>query len=341
MKRTLLVVAVFQLVLLLAARPASAQNPLETDLLVAAENGDTAEVRRLLDKGVNVNIKDKSGYTSLMHTQNSGRSDTARLLLEKGAVLNADDETSNALLRAAAEGRADQVKVLLEKGANIEVRDLLAWTPLIWAAWQGRPAVVKLLVDKGANIEAEGAGGGTALTSAAEARCLDVLKLLLEKGSNVEAKPQYPASGTALTVAAEAGFADVVRLLLAKGADIEAKDSYGNTAPKLARENHHAEVVQILYEVSVHALKSKQSREDHQPATSPAAARNEEGMQLMKEKNYEAAAAKSPKRLGLIPRLLNAQTIRVSRSTKWEDTKPACPGSRRPSARTLSAQSRT
>ena len=65
------------------------------------------------------------------------------------------------LLAAATNGDAAAAGELLQKGANIEAKDNLGWTPLIWAAYQGRTDVVTLLLEKGANIEAKGNAGQT------------------------------------------------------------------------------------------------------------------------------------------------------------------------------------
>ena len=76
-------------------------------------------------------------------------------------ILSLNDQ----LIAAATNGDAAGVQQLLQKGANIEAKDNLGWTPLIWAAYQGHTEVVNLLLEKGANLEAKGNKGQTALQS--------------------------------------------------------------------------------------------------------------------------------------------------------------------------------
>jgi ankyrin repeat protein len=84
-----------------------------------------------------------------------------KLLLEKGAELESKDKSGRTpLSRAAADGREAVVKLLLEKGAELESKDLGdGRTPLSWAAANGHEAMVKLLLEKGAELESEGKYG--------------------------------------------------------------------------------------------------------------------------------------------------------------------------------------
>lgn len=58
---------------------------LETRLLAAAEAGELAEVRSLLDQGASVNAKDECGWTALQLAIGEGFSEIVELLLRHGA----------------------------------------------------------------------------------------------------------------------------------------------------------------------------------------------------------------------------------------------------------------
>lgn len=60
-----------------------------TPLQSAAWSGNTIEVQRLLDQGVDVNARDADGKTALMRAAEAGHTDCIRLLLERGADINA------------------------------------------------------------------------------------------------------------------------------------------------------------------------------------------------------------------------------------------------------------
>ncbi|MCK4319157.1 ankyrin repeat domain-containing protein [Candidatus Micrarchaeota archaeon] len=54
-------------------------------LLKAAEKGDTREVERLIQEGVDIDAKDNYGWTALLLAAKEGHTKTAELLIEKGA----------------------------------------------------------------------------------------------------------------------------------------------------------------------------------------------------------------------------------------------------------------
>ena len=56
---------------------------LNSDLLTAAKQGDTNQVRDLLDRGADVNAKHKGGQTALMYAGFKGHIDTIKVLLDK------------------------------------------------------------------------------------------------------------------------------------------------------------------------------------------------------------------------------------------------------------------
>jgi ankyrin repeat protein len=183
----------------------------------AAERGDLALVKILLDKGADINAK--------------------------AATVGCRLCPWTALIVAANAGHVEVVRLLLEKGADIRATDHTGWTALVRATNSGRLGVVRLLIEKGADVNAEdGLNGNTILMHAASQGHLEVVKLLIEKGADVNAKPSF-SNGTALDQAAEAGHLEVVKLLLDKGADVNAEDSDALTR---ALYNGHGDVVKLL-----------------------------------------------------------------------------------------------
>jgi len=224
-----------------------------TPLLWAAKKGHEAMVRLLLEKGAELESKDKIyGQTPLSWAAKNGHEVVVKLLLDKGAEMESKDTEYDLtpLSWAARYGNEAAVKLLLEKGAEMESKDkLYGQTPLSLAAKNGHEAVVKLLLEKGAELESKDTGyGQTPLSLAARYGNEATVKLLLEKGAELESKDKI-YDQTPLSGAARYGNEAVVKLLLEKGAELESKDKiYGQTLLSWAAKNGHEAVVKLLLE---------------------------------------------------------------------------------------------
>ena len=72
-------------------------------LLKAADDGDVDDVRKLLDKGANVEAADKYfGYTPLHRACYNGHVRVANMLLARGAKIDATDKDERTPLHYAA-----------------------------------------------------------------------------------------------------------------------------------------------------------------------------------------------------------------------------------------------
>lgn len=133
--------------LLLAASLGAAQPDFTSELMAAAGNGETANVKALLDQGANINARDSLGFTALMFAAKSRNTSTVKLLIAKGADINAKSKMLGytALINAAAFGDEEMVGVLIAQGANVNARDDDGVTALSFAEQAGKPRIVKLL----------------------------------------------------------------------------------------------------------------------------------------------------------------------------------------------------
>jgi ankyrin repeat protein len=234
-----------------------------TKLLInASENGHRKVVQALLKMGVDVNAKNKDGWTALMVASFNGHLEVMQALLAKGADINAKrNYGGTALITAIAFGRLDVVQALLAKGADVNAKENYGETALMRASQKGYLDVVQALLAKGADVNAKNKDGETALMFAAANGHLDVVRALLAQGADVNAKTND--GRTALMLASQNGHLAVVQALLAKGADVNAKTGKGNTALIKASENGHLDVVELLRRQSggdetqpAHAFKS-------------------------------------------------------------------------------------
>jgi tetratricopeptide (TPR) repeat protein len=181
-------------------------------LKFAASSGQADVVKVILERGIDVNIKDDSGRTALSFAAENGQTRIVQILRVASADLNAKDENGKtALIYAAINGHDDTVKMLLDLGVDVNARDNIGETAFIYAAETGRADIVPLLKAGGADVNAKTMTGLTALMYA--------------------------------TIN---GHTEVVKALIATGADLHIKNNVGNTALKYAIEKGRISIAEIL-----------------------------------------------------------------------------------------------
>ena len=131
----------------------------------------TASVVRMLEmKSIDVEARKDEGYddgsTCLMIAACYGRLDICRLLIDKGAQVEAKDRHGLTPLHyAAAYDRIDIARLLCDHGADVEARGNNGRRPLHLAAVYGHISVMKELIEeRNAEINARDDDGMTALT---------------------------------------------------------------------------------------------------------------------------------------------------------------------------------
>jgi len=99
---------------------------LNEDLLNAAKRGHLEEVRRLLDKGVDVNARDDWWKTPLHYAADGGHLSVVKLLVEKGADVDAKNKEGKTPLDLAKKSKHWDVVNFLDaiKKATVEIIDV-------------------------------------------------------------------------------------------------------------------------------------------------------------------------------------------------------------------------
>jgi ankyrin repeat protein len=196
-----------------------------TPLHHAAGFGPISTIKLLLDKGADVNAKNRRGSTPLFWAMYSEAK--VRLLAERGAAIDAQqaDGRTPIYIAASAGNGNSLLRYLLAKGANPNAATANGQTPLMAAALRGDVEAMLLLIEKSSKIDARNGAGGTALMSAAIGGNPRAVQLLLEKGADPNAINKRKE--TALADAATAGNEESVRLLLDRGAKVNTRDDRG------------------------------------------------------------------------------------------------------------------
>ena len=149
----------------------------ETDLIKFSYSRNLEGVKYLIEKGEDVNAKDKDGRTALIHASKNGYLEMVKLLVKNGADINAKDNYGwSALILASDGGHFEVVKYLIENGANVNIQYEHGETALICAAAEGYLKIVKFLIENGANIRIKNNDGKTALDLAETEEIKEVLR---------------------------------------------------------------------------------------------------------------------------------------------------------------------
>jgi uncharacterized protein len=156
--------------LALALLPAVVQSQVDTPgLIAAAERGDTAELRRLLDNGATINARDARGRNAVLAATQRGHEAAARLLIERGADVNAQDEIDDsAFLLAGARGHTGIVRAALGATPPPDFKRVNRYggTALIPACHHGHVETVRVLLATAIDVNHVNRLGWTALLEA-------------------------------------------------------------------------------------------------------------------------------------------------------------------------------
>lgn len=234
-----------------------------TPLHYAVLYGNLESVRILLDRGANVNARNKSDATPLIFA--AYNFEKTRLLVEKGADVNVHSSRGMTPLKVAASvhGNIATLRYLLDKGAVVKQIDESGSDALQIAALKGDADMVRLLLQKGADPRAVNRGGFTALLNAFTEVDPERVRLLLDAGSDVNAAntnsgavkngPIDLVHMNAVFLAAPDADPSVVKALLVRGARADERDQRKLTPLAVAVATDEPKLETIRQLIAAHA----------------------------------------------------------------------------------------
>lgn len=199
--------------------------------------GSIADLRRLLDQGLNPNAATKSGGTTALM---AAAPDAAKmqLLLDRGANVNARAQNRFSALMVAAQYQDSTaaINLLLDRGAEVGPpaeggAPVFNANPFFLASYAGNAAVLKRLRDAGAKIDEPmtliGTSRTTPLLGAFKFGDEEVARMLFDLGTPIEF-----ADGNGITMLGRAALNNEVAMaktLIDRGANVNVVDKLGMT----------------------------------------------------------------------------------------------------------------
>ncbi|XP_044260011.1 ankyrin repeat domain-containing protein 17 isoform X12 [Tribolium madens] len=221
----------------------------DTALTLACAGGHEDLVDLLINRGADIEHRDKKGFTPLILAATAGHEKVVEVLLNHNADIEAQSERTKdtPLSLACSGGRYEVVELLLNRNANKEHRNVSDYTPLSLAASGGYVNIIKLLLSHGAEINSRTGSklGISPLMLAAMNGHTAAVKLLLDMGSDINAQIETNRN-TALTLACFQGRHEVVSLLLDRKANVEHRAKTGLTPLMEAASGGYVEVGRVL-----------------------------------------------------------------------------------------------
>ena len=190
----------------------------QKDIISLVKKNDLTAVKSVLDKGADVNTKDRIGRSLLLIATREKQIEMAKLLVSYKADVNLqDDQLDSPFLYAGASGQTELVKLFLENGARFDLFNRYNGTALIPACERGYVETVKVLVKtKDFPVNHVNRLGWTALMEAVilgngSKKYQEIVQILKDNGADLSI-PDHSGK-TPLQHAESMGFEEIARIL--------------------------------------------------------------------------------------------------------------------------------
>lgn len=189
----------------------------EINLFDAIKYNQPAVVAFHIQRGTNLNVKNKNGYTPLMYAAYYNNQEIAKQLIDAGVEL-------------------DCLSVYQESAAFIALKEN---SHCIW----------NLLVDAGVNVKIQNGKGATMLMVAASNGDNEIVRKLIKNGVDINLQDIH--GYTPLMCAIACGKNEAAEILINSGADIHLMNARGYKAIEMAALYHNESIVEFLLDEDV------------------------------------------------------------------------------------------
>ncbi len=270
---------------IVATESKKSNDNISIEIFKASKNGNLVDIKKLVNKDIDINALDENGETVLTLASSNGHLEIVKYLIENGADINfqynsgGGDLNQSALMSASMGGYLDIVKYLVDNGADIDARDYSYSTAVFFAGVMNKPEIVYYLVSVGAeayleiwasigdlekvkssvkngeDINQQDDYGMSPFLRAVSNGHLEVVEYLIKNGADDE------NMSNGIIEASQYGRLDVLKYLIENGADATAKMSDGETYLEYAisRSDKYPEVIKYLESLNVSSVSNNKN----------------------------------------------------------------------------------
>ncbi|MDN4601937.1 ankyrin repeat domain-containing protein [Paenibacillus sp. F6_3S_P_1C] len=217
------------------------------DHAVAIYKGDVTGVEKFIKQGMElekeISLSKYIALTPLDIALITNQQAVVKLLVERGVNLNVKDNP--AILKAARYCGEDTVRYLHQKGAKLNTLSKVR-SSAYDEAYYGNKKNIPVLKDLGLDIRKY---GGKTLRKAVSNHDMKMVQYLLDEGVDInynESDMVYSYKATPLTVAARNNNMKMVRYLVEHGADVTIQEKDGERAYTIAISQKNEEMAEYL-----------------------------------------------------------------------------------------------
>ncbi|KAK6206580.1 hypothetical protein LQW54_007650 [Pestalotiopsis sp. IQ-011] len=209
-------------------------------------------LRRILERGSEIDTKDDNGLAPIHYAAFDGDSDAISVLSEFKAELNIEtsaytDNELTPLMLATLSGHCESIRVLLEAGASV---DYAAFGSRFTALHRAKtPEVIGILLEYGPNVNAADSHGSTALHERTddETPSFSAIKRLVNARANVNAMCKAGCCLPLMNLARSVDHWPIIEYLISKNADINMATFQHGCALHIACYQSDLPLVKLLH----------------------------------------------------------------------------------------------